>query len=218
MVKSGGPEVSGLLDWTLKEFAVLGNILTNISDNSAVISCENAFVLLKHEGCQDLDIVPPASSAANGEHTQTANRTRRTRGDPTRAPAYVVNPTAQMAPTTAPPSARAGRTPRRCSDGSTCIDANTTARQRLLRTRKPNVKEVTEGWRKRRAHCRLGALGRRVRKLGRALPDFCVAGWQKAGSRPRSIDVRVEEARDVLRCGIGRRPRGPRPSSIGAPF
>ena len=55
LVKSGGPEVSGLLDWMLKEFAVLGNILTNISDNSAVISCENAFVLLKHEGCQDLD-------------------------------------------------------------------------------------------------------------------------------------------------------------------
>ena len=55
LVKSGGPEVSGLLDWILKEFAVLGNILTNISDNSAVISCENAFVLLKHEGCQDLD-------------------------------------------------------------------------------------------------------------------------------------------------------------------
>ena len=55
LVKSGGPEVSGLLDWMLKEFAVLGNILTNISDNSAVISCENTFVLLKHEGCQDLD-------------------------------------------------------------------------------------------------------------------------------------------------------------------
>ena len=55
LVKSGGPEVSGLLDWMLKEFAVLGNILTNISGNSAVISCENAFVLLKHEGCQDLD-------------------------------------------------------------------------------------------------------------------------------------------------------------------
>jgi len=38
----------------LKEFAVLGNILTDISDNSAVISCENAFALLEHEGCQDL--------------------------------------------------------------------------------------------------------------------------------------------------------------------
>jgi hypothetical protein len=38
----------------LKEFAVLGNILTDISDNSAVISCENALALLKHEGCQDL--------------------------------------------------------------------------------------------------------------------------------------------------------------------
>ena len=38
----------------LKEFAVLGNILTDISDNSAVISCENAFALLEHEGCQVL--------------------------------------------------------------------------------------------------------------------------------------------------------------------
>ncbi|XP_039793046.1 uncharacterized protein LOC120659034 isoform X2 [Panicum virgatum] len=38
----------------LKEFAVLGNILTDISDNSAVISCENAFALLEHEGYQDL--------------------------------------------------------------------------------------------------------------------------------------------------------------------
>ena len=38
----------------LKEFAILGNILTDISDNSAVISCENAFALLEHESCQDL--------------------------------------------------------------------------------------------------------------------------------------------------------------------
>ena len=38
----------------LKELAVLGNILTDISDNSVVISCENAFALLEHEGCQDL--------------------------------------------------------------------------------------------------------------------------------------------------------------------
>ena len=37
LAKSSGPEVSGLLDRMLKEFAVLGNILTNISDNSAVI-------------------------------------------------------------------------------------------------------------------------------------------------------------------------------------
>ena len=38
----------------MQEFAVLGNILTNISDNSAIVSCENAFALLEHEGCQDL--------------------------------------------------------------------------------------------------------------------------------------------------------------------
>ena len=54
LLRSSGLGVNGLLDWMLKEFAVLGNILTNISDNSAVISCENAFALLKREGCQDL--------------------------------------------------------------------------------------------------------------------------------------------------------------------
>ena len=55
LLRSDGLGVNDLLDWMLKEFAVLGNILTNISDNSAVISCENAFALLEHEGCQDLD-------------------------------------------------------------------------------------------------------------------------------------------------------------------
>ena len=44
----------------LKEFSVLGNILTNISENSAVISCENAFALLEHEGCQDMGKVTDA--------------------------------------------------------------------------------------------------------------------------------------------------------------
>ena len=54
LLRSDGLGLNGLLDWMLKEFAVLGNILTDISDNSAVISCENAFALLEHEGCQDL--------------------------------------------------------------------------------------------------------------------------------------------------------------------
>ena len=54
LAKSSGPEVTGLLDWMLKEFAVLGNILANISHNSVVVSCENAFALLEHEGCQYL--------------------------------------------------------------------------------------------------------------------------------------------------------------------
>ena len=44
----------------MQEFAILGNILTNISDNSAIVSCENAFALLEHEGCQDMGkIVDP---------------------------------------------------------------------------------------------------------------------------------------------------------------
>jgi len=54
LVRSDGLGLNGLLDWMLREFAVLGNILTDISDNSAVISCENAFALLEHEGCPDL--------------------------------------------------------------------------------------------------------------------------------------------------------------------
>ena len=52
--KSSGLGVNGLLDWMLKEFVVLGNFMTNVSDNSAIVSCENAFALLKHEGCQDM--------------------------------------------------------------------------------------------------------------------------------------------------------------------
>jgi len=39
LARSEGLGVSGLLDWMLQEFDVLGNILTNISDNSAVVSC-----------------------------------------------------------------------------------------------------------------------------------------------------------------------------------
>ena len=54
LLRSDGLGLNGLLDWMLKEFAVLGNILTDILDNSAVISCENTFALLEHEGCRDL--------------------------------------------------------------------------------------------------------------------------------------------------------------------
>ena len=60
LARSEGLGVSGLLDWMLQEFAVLGNILTNISDNSAVVSCENAFALLEHEGCQDMSKIADA--------------------------------------------------------------------------------------------------------------------------------------------------------------
>ena len=38
LARSEGLGVSGLLDWMLQEFAVLGNILTNISDNFIVVS------------------------------------------------------------------------------------------------------------------------------------------------------------------------------------
>ena len=60
LARSEGLGVSSLLDWMLQEFAVLGNILTNISDNSAVVSCENAFALLEHEGCQDMSKIVDA--------------------------------------------------------------------------------------------------------------------------------------------------------------
>ena len=60
LARSEGLGVSSLLDWMLQEFAVLGNILTNISDNSAVVSCENAFALLEHEGCQDMSKIADA--------------------------------------------------------------------------------------------------------------------------------------------------------------
>ena len=59
-MRSEGLGVSGLLDWMLQEFVALGNILTNISDNSVVVSCENAFALLDHEGCQDMGKVTDA--------------------------------------------------------------------------------------------------------------------------------------------------------------
>ena len=45
---------SGLLNWILKEFTVLGDILTMTSDNSAVVSCKSILALLDREGCQDL--------------------------------------------------------------------------------------------------------------------------------------------------------------------
>ena len=60
MARSEGLGVSGLLDWMLQEFDVLGNILMNISDNSAIVSCENAFAFLEHEGCQDMSKIADA--------------------------------------------------------------------------------------------------------------------------------------------------------------
>jgi laccase len=44
----------GLLNWILKEFASLTNILSMAFDNSVVISCESILEILDHEGCQDL--------------------------------------------------------------------------------------------------------------------------------------------------------------------
>ncbi|XP_039805127.1 uncharacterized protein LOC120669437 [Panicum virgatum] len=74
LVRSDGLGLNGLLDWMLKEFAVLGNILTDISDNSAVISCENAFALLEHEGCQDLSkIAAPGYQLPKSSELETCS-------------------------------------------------------------------------------------------------------------------------------------------------
>jgi hypothetical protein len=45
---------SGLLNWILREFSTLTDILNMASDNSAVISCESILAILDRKGCQDL--------------------------------------------------------------------------------------------------------------------------------------------------------------------
>ena len=46
---------SGLLDWLLSEFEDLGQILTSVSDNTAVMACESVMAILAREGCQELE-------------------------------------------------------------------------------------------------------------------------------------------------------------------
>jgi laccase len=43
---------TGLLNWILKEFSPLADVLNMASDNSAVISCESILAILDREGCQ----------------------------------------------------------------------------------------------------------------------------------------------------------------------
>ena len=82
LVKGSRIEVSGLLDWIPKEFSVPGNILTLTSDNSAVVACKNAFALLEHEGCQDLQkltaheyrLPEPSEMEASIANVQTVKR------------------------------------------------------------------------------------------------------------------------------------------------
>ena len=74
--------MSGLLDWIPKEFFILGNILTLTSNNSAVVTCKNAFALLEHEGCQDLQkltaheyrLPEPSEMEASIANVQTVKR------------------------------------------------------------------------------------------------------------------------------------------------
>ena len=46
---------SGLLDWLQGEFEDLGQILTSVSDNTAVVACESVLAILAHEGCPELE-------------------------------------------------------------------------------------------------------------------------------------------------------------------
>ena len=46
---------SGLLDWLLNEFEDLSQILSSVSDNTAVIACESVMAVLAHEGCPELE-------------------------------------------------------------------------------------------------------------------------------------------------------------------
>ena len=46
---------SGLLDWLLNEFEDLSQILSSVSDNTAVMACESIMAILAHEGCSELD-------------------------------------------------------------------------------------------------------------------------------------------------------------------
>ena len=47
--------VAGLLDWLLGEFEVFGSVLSSVSDNTAVMTCESIMAVLSHEGCPELD-------------------------------------------------------------------------------------------------------------------------------------------------------------------
>ena len=46
---------SCLLDWLLAEFEGLGEIMTSVSDNTAVIASESVMAILAHEGCLELE-------------------------------------------------------------------------------------------------------------------------------------------------------------------
>ena len=47
--------VAGLLDWLLQEFEFLVNILSMVSNNTAVLACESVSAVLSREGCPKLD-------------------------------------------------------------------------------------------------------------------------------------------------------------------
>ena len=47
--------VAGLLDWLLGEFEVFGGVLSSVSDNTAVMTCESIMAVLSHEGCPELE-------------------------------------------------------------------------------------------------------------------------------------------------------------------
>jgi hypothetical protein len=46
---------TGLLNWILKEFSPLADVLNMASDNSVVIYCESILTILDRQDCQDLN-------------------------------------------------------------------------------------------------------------------------------------------------------------------
>ena len=64
---------AGLLDWLLTEFEGLRSILTSVSDNTVIMTCESVLAILAREGCQDFekiaarDFVFPEHSELGGD-------------------------------------------------------------------------------------------------------------------------------------------------------
>jgi hypothetical protein len=64
---------TGLLNWILKEFSSLADVLNMASNNSTIISCESILAILDREGCQDLNRL--SSRDTFFRHTQILAKT-----------------------------------------------------------------------------------------------------------------------------------------------
>ena len=55
-----------MLDWLLAEFEGLGEIMTSVSDNTAVMASESVMAILAHEGCMELERIATRDYAFPG--------------------------------------------------------------------------------------------------------------------------------------------------------